>query len=347
MNLYLRGRGRHHNVWPIEHLAIEHFAEFLNQTSGLAHPFDASKNSAAVDLELEKWRTFLETRRGLCQGSIRIYLQHARAFVGYVFGNTTPVFSAIDASQIVDFYRARARGRSSFECKSMTTALRSFCRYLVVSGMTGTDLSRCVPMAAHWSFSDLPRALPFEVARAMIEGLDRTTVAGKRDAAVLLLLSHLGLRAGEVAHILLEDIDWSEGTLWVRRRKSLSERLPLPKVVGVAIAGYLVSGRPVSESRRLFLRIPGPHVGFSGCAAVGDIVRKALTSNHIATERYGAHQLRHGLAIEMLNRGSTIAEIGQVLGHRSLGATSVYVKVDFGNLRQLAAPWPTETNGIA
>lgn len=117
--------------------------------------------------------------------------------------------------------------------------------------------------------------------------------------------------------------------------------------VGEAIADYLVHGRASSDSRALFLRTVGPHIGFSTCAAVGDIVRKALLAADVKTASYGAHQFRHGFATEMLKRGSTIADIGYLLGHKTLGATYTYAKVDITRLRELAVDWPAVCNGNA
>jgi integrase/recombinase XerD len=115
---------------------------------------------------------------------------------------------------------------------------------------------------------------------------------------------------------------------------------PYPLRVGKAIAAYLRDGRPVSASRRVFLRAKAPIRGFRGASAVGSIVRHALKRTGIKAPTYGTHQFRHGLATEMLRQGASLGEIGDVLGHRHPQTTMIYTKVDLEALRTLALPWP-------
>jgi site-specific recombinase XerD len=138
----------------------------------------------------------------------------------------------------------------------------------------------------------------------------------------------------------LDDIDWKDGSLSVRGKGGRSVQLPLPKDVGEAIAAYLQQGRPRSISRRVFLRVKAPIRGFLGPNAIGTIVRHALLRAGIDAPTTGAHQFRHGLATEMLRRGASLSEIGELLGHRSPETTKIYTKVDINALRTLVLPWP-------
>ena len=149
-----------------------------------------------------------------------------------------------------------------------------------------------------------------------------------------------GLRSGEVAFLELDDIDWNTGQLRVRGKGGQRNDLPLPTQVGKAIAAYLRHGRPDSSSRRVFLRVKAPIRGFMGASGVGSIVRHSLQRAGVDAPTYGAHQFRHGLATEMLRQGSSLAEIGEVLGHRHPQTTKIYTKVDIKALRTLALPWP-------
>jgi integrase/recombinase XerD len=150
----------------------------------------------------------------------------------------------------------------------------------------------------------------------------------------------LGLRAGEVAFLELDDIDWNTGQLRVRAKGGQRNDLPLPEEVGEAIAAYLSSSRPCSPSRRVFLRATAPMRGFRGACAVGSIVRHSLERAGINAPTMGAHQFRHALATEMLRQGASLGEIGEVLGHRHPQTTTIYTKVDIKALRTLALPWP-------
>jgi integrase len=171
----------------------------------------------------------------------------------------------------------------------------------------------------------------------LVHSCDQGTRTGRRDHAILLLLARLGLRAGEVAALELDDVDWRQGELVVHGKADRRERLPLPMDVGAALASYVRWSRPRTTSRRLFLRVQAPLVGLSG-----DVVTRVV---HAACRRagvalVGAHRLRHTAATEMLRQGSGLAEIGQVLRHRSPFTTALHAKVDGGALQVLARPWP-------
>lgn len=202
------------------------------------------------------------------------------------------------------------------------------------------DLAAAVPIVANWSMPSIPRAIGSEQIRQLLASIDRRTAIGRRDYAIVLLLARLGLRSGEVAFLELDDIDWNSGQVSVRGKRGQRTVLPLPKDVGVAIAAYLRHGRPRSGSRRVFLRSKAPIRGFLSQCAIGSIVRHALQRAGIQAPTMGAHQFRHGLATQMLRHGASLAEIGEVLRHRSPQTTTIYAKVDLTALRTLALPWP-------
>ena len=141
----------------------------------------------------------------------------------------------------------------------------------------------------------------------------------------------------------LDDIDWKVGRLSVRGKRGLRTELPLPTDVGRAIVAYLRHGRPRSTSRRVFLRARAPIRGFQSPAAIGSVVEHRLNFAGINAPTKGAHQFRHGLATQMLRHGASLAEIGEVLGHRHPQTTTIYAKVDLDALRTLALPWPGGT----
>jgi site-specific recombinase XerD len=189
--------------------------------------------------------------------------------------------------------------------------------------------------------TSIPRAIPPELVRRLLASINRHTTMGLRDYAILLLLARLGLRAGEVARIELEDIDWNAGSVGVRRKGGQRSILPLPADVGASIAAYLRHGRPQnSSSRCVFLRSRPPLCGFRGPVAIASLVRHNLARAGIKAPTHGAHQFRHGLATNMLRHGASLTEIGEVLGHSSPETTRIYTKVDLNALRPLALPWP-------
>jgi integrase/recombinase XerD len=224
--------------------------------------------------------------------------------------------------------------------KLLTSAMRSFLRYARYRGAVTLDLAAAVPVVANWSMSSIPRAIGADQVRQLLASIDRRTVTGRRDYAIVLLLARLGLRAGEVAFLELDDIDWDAGEVSVRGKGDQRTALPLPAEVGAAIAAYVRHGRPLSTSRRVFLRSKAPVRGFLSQCAIGSIIRHALQRTGIQAPTTGAHQFRHALATQMLRRGASLTEIGEVLRHRSPQTTTIYAKVDLQALRTLALPWP-------
>lgn len=154
---------------------------------------------------------------------------------------------------------------------------------------------------------------PTRTVKRLLQSCDQKTATGQRNYAILLLLSRLGLRAGEIVHMALDDINWESGELIVRGKSRWEEKLPLPDDVGQAIAAYLRHSRPYCSSRKIFIRMFTPKQGFSGSAAVCTIVRRSLAHAGIDTDFKGTHLFRHALATNMLRGGATITEIGQIL----------------------------------
>ena len=157
---------------------------------------------------------------------------------------------------------------------------------------------------------------------------------------MLLLFARLGLRASEVMLLDLEDLHWREGEIVVRAKGGVRQRLPLLRDVGAALALYLREGRPAGGSRRVFVCARAPHRGFSHPSSVSTIVARAFARAGLAPSSRGAHTLRHSLATAMMRRGASLAEVGEVLRHRSQGTTEIYAKLDFEALRDVAMPWP-------
>jgi site-specific recombinase XerD len=222
----------------------------------------------------------------------------------------------------------------------MVTALRSFFRFLLLSAKIQVDLAACVPTVADWRLSSVPKYLAEEEIQRLLDACDRSMSTGRRDYAVLLLLARLGLRAGEVVALEIDDINWRAGEMMVRGKGLIHDRLPLLTEVGEALATYLRTARPRTRTCRVFIRMKAPHTGFAGPSTVSTIVRRALERAGLHPPTKGAHLLRHTLATTMLHQGATMAEIGEVLRHRSPNTTEIYAKVDLSGLRSLAQPWP-------
>ena len=297
--------------------------------------------SVVVDDPLERilagYRRYLLDERGLTELPAGRYETVARLFLT---GRVSPDGSGLDRLAGADvslFLAAECPKRSVATARQLTAGLRSLFRYLYLTGAIPNALVWAVPAVADLRDRSLPRGLEAAVVGRLLDSCDRRRTVGRRDYAVLLLLSRLGLRAGEVAAVTLDDIEWRAGELLIHNGKGRrDQRLPLPADVGAAIVSYL-RRRPQIEDRAVFLRVIAPAGGISRrgiSAIVGAACKRA------GVPQVGSHALRHTAAMEMLKGGATLHEIGEVLGHQSERATARYAKVDRTTLRQLARPWP-------
>jgi site-specific recombinase XerD len=287
------------------------------------------------------YRQYLSEERGLAEGSIDLLLRYANRFLFAKFGSGRLNLSKLTASDVTLFVKRHAHQHSPSYARAMLKGMRSFLRYLYYKQLIDIDLSQTVPKVAVWSFSTLPKFLSTEQVRQVLRHCDRTTPLGRRDYAILLLLARLGLRAGEVVRLNLEDIDWENARITVMGKGEKPAQLPLPADAGKAIASYLRHDRPRCGCRRLFLCAHAPLRGFGSSGAVSEIVRWALVKAGVVVPgRKGAHLLRHGLATTMLRKRASLDEIGELLRHKSRQTTAIYAKVDLESLRALALPWP-------
>lgn len=305
---------------------------------------------AAADTPVERllldYRVYLVRERGLTAGSIAHWERVARLFLAERCEPLEDALGQLTSGEVTGFVVARcAPGRcSGSAAKALTGGLRSLLRYLHVAGLTAMPLAAAVPRAAGWRLGSLPRAVEADQVVRLLESCDRATVVGRRDLAVLSLLSRLGLRAGEVAGLCLDDIGWRAGEVTIRGKGSTTERLPLPHDVGEVLADYLRDGRPaLADFREVFVTAKAPRRALSP-TGVTHVVGCACKRAGI--EPVGAHRLRHTLASDLLRAGTPLAQIAPILRHASVATTAIYAKVDRDALRTLARPWPL-AGGVA
>jgi integrase/recombinase XerD len=299
---------------------------------------DRRRPGTAAELLLDRYRAWLASERGLAAGTIGYYLAEAGLFLARVAGPDLAGLAELAAAPVSSFVAAECQRRSTGSAKILVTALRSLLRFLFADGVLAADLVAAVPAVAGWRGAGLPKALPPGYVTALLACCDRDAPVGGRDFAVITLLARLGLRACEVAALELDDIGWRAGEIIIRGKGGSSERMPLPADAGEALAGYLRRGRPAgTRSRAVFLRARAP-VGPLSADGVKAIIRQRCSRAGLAP--VGAHRLRHTAATRMLEAGSSLAEVGQVLRHRSPATTAIYAKVDHAALRALALPWP-------
>jgi len=286
---------------------------------------------------LEQFADWMVRHRGLTQHTIRRYRRTLEVFVS-ALGEKTVAYDVTSIRRfVIDHLGHRGRG----ETREAVTAIRSFLRFLAAHGRARLGIECCVPTVPEWRLSALPRYLDAPDVERVVASCDLSTGHGLRDHAILLLLSRLGLRAGDIVGMRIDDIDWHRGTLCLQGKSYRETVLPLPQDVGDALVAYLRKGRPRSDSPRVFLTVLAPTRPFTTSAAVSDVVRFALSRAGIHNPpTRGAHLLRHSAATAMLRSGSTLDAIATVLRHRSSQTTAHYAKVDETMLQSIAQPWP-------
>ena len=287
---------------------------------------------------LEGFADYLRVERGLTAASVETYLPDVRRFLAHLGKRELRELTAVDVSNAV--LREVVAGRSPATVRRFGSALRSFLRYCHLSGLVDVDLSAAALPVSGRRRSLLPKGILPEESAALLGACDRRSARGRRDYAVIVLMLRLGLRATEVATLRLDEIDWRAGQVSVRGKGGRVDQLPLPVEVGMAIAAYLRDGRPRdATSREVFLRVQPPTAAMTR-GGVTAIVASASRRAGIGVVR--AHRLRHTAATDMLRHGAALAEIGQVLRHRSQASTAIYARVDVQRLRTIARPWPKD-----
>jgi integrase/recombinase XerD len=310
---------------------------YLRQLGVVPIPVPAPATPAGA--LLERYRRYLVTERGLVVTTARGYADMVRPFLAGRERAGGLGMETLRAAEVTAFVLAGCPGKPKGSAKLLVTALRSLLGFLHVEGLISEPLGQHVPSVASWRLAGLPQALEPRQVAALLACCDRRTATGRRDFAMLILLARLGLRAGEVAALSLDDIGWRAGEITVRGKGSRSERLPLTADAGEAVAAYLRDGRPepFGGARQVFLRARAPHHGLT-TGGVSQVVFSAGQRAGIGPVR--AHRLRHSAATSMLRAGAPLTEIGQVLRHRRLLSTAIYAKADIQALRPLARPWP-------
>ena len=292
-----------------------------------------------ADQWLERFDDHLVHVHGLVVGTRRMYRRYAAALLAECAGTPTPDWSRLTVPTIAAFVQARAERLGLSSRRNPGTATRAFLRFLATRGVISAGIEGAVPTIREWKHAALPRAIAAEDVQRVLAAVDETRPSGLRDRAILLLLIRLGLRAGEVAALAVNDVDWHNGTVRVAGKGGRERRLPLPADVGEALVAVLRSRPPASSPDVIFATAHPPYRQLSSGTVTG-VARRALRRADVTVPRPGAHVFRHTFASQMVRRDVPMKTVSDLLGHARLHTTTIYAKLDRETLATIALPWP-------
>ena len=330
------GGRKQHSVSPKYAKRVRRFVRYL-RASGLISAVQPAPSTGTLAPLAEEFLLWLCEHRGIGPVTVGHYREELANLPSWLINAEA---RRLTAARIRALVLERASRQSGSATQKMLVTLRMYLRFLGATDRCTAGIEGAVPTMPQWRLSALPRYLAPDQVERVIAACDTRTLLGARDRAVLLLLARLGLRAGDVAGLRLEDIDWGAGRLKVCGKARRETWLPLPQDAGDAILEYLKK-RPAVAIDQVFLCVQAPYRSMQSSPVVSSIVDHALSSAGIQDPpSRGATLLRHSAATSMLRGGATLDAVSAMLRHRSLNMTVHYAKVDLPMLERIAQPWP-------
>jgi integrase len=290
--------------------------------------------------ELRRYDEHLRDVRGLAAETRRNRIRVVGLFLRQKFSGHAIHIAKLRPDDVRQFLATKlGANRSASHASHLAATLRSYLRYRTTCGDQVGNLTAVISNPVHWKLASLPRALKAEEAERLLNSFTVKLRLPKRGYAIARCALDMGLRAGEIAHLMIRDIDWRAGTVTLRATKSLRQDiLPLPMETGRALADYLQHERPTSSSPAIFVRQKDGHDYPITSMAIQKVIKRAC--RRIGLPNSSAHALRHTVACRLIENGSSLKEVADVLRHRSLNTTLIYAKLDTPKLSRVALPWP-------
>jgi site-specific recombinase XerD len=331
---------RAHHRWCRSSRSLAPVLEHLRAIGVVpAAEVEPAPRSAEEEL-LDCFQYYLRDQRGLSEPTVEAYRNYARVCVRAWWPDGVVAPAELGAAEVVAVVRSGVNTMRPPSLKGMVTTLRSLLRFFHATGMTSRSLVEAVPAMASWPRTVPPAPVSSGAAARLVVSCDTATVVGRRDVAILTMLTRLGLRAGEVAAMTLDDINWRAGELCIKGKGGRVDRLPLPTDVGEALVSYLRDGRRASLWRAVFLKVVAPYGPLTPSAIAGVVT---LACDRAGMARFGSHRLRHLVATETLRAGASLSEVAQLLRHATVSTSAIYALPDPATVAALARPWPEVT----
>jgi site-specific recombinase XerD len=287
----------------------------------------------------EDYTNHLRQVRGFSASTVSSHRRTAQCFLQHLKESGIAV-GRIRASNIETYISKAGRRLSRASLQHDIAALRGFLRFLTTDGRLPAGLDLQIDTPRLYRLEQLPRALPWETVRTLLQSVDTRSPMGLRDYAMFLLIATYGLRASEVVAVGLDDIHWRRGVLRIHQRKTSSPlELPLTNEVLSALVKHLKRTPPPEPYRRVFLRMRAP-MGLLKPTAVAEAFQALVRKSGLRISYQGPHCIRHSYAVHLLQSGTSLKTIGDILGHRTAESTSMYLRLATGDLREVALEIP-------
>jgi site-specific recombinase XerD len=296
--------------------------------------------SDRITEELHRYEEHMRDVRGLAEGSCRQRVHIVGRLLHKKFADRPIVITELRAEDVRHFLANQLDAlRTPSNALQLASAMRSYFRYRATCGDQVGKLTAAISSPAHWKLASLPRALKPEEAERLLNSFTVNLRLPKRGYAIVRCALDMGLRAGEIAHLMINDIDWRAGTVMLRGTKSLRQDImPLPMETGQALADYIQHERPATPNPAIFVRqMKGRNYPITS-TAIQKVIKRAC--RRVDLPHSSAHALRHTLACRLVESGSSLKEVADLLRHRSLTTTLIYAKLDSPKLLAVALPWP-------
>ena len=317
--------------------ACGHLLDVLREQGAIAQPAPAA---GPIADELRRYDEHMRDVRGLAEGTRCDRLRIVQRLMLQKFAGRPVVVAELQPADVRQFIaeQLELRGTTS-NAAALASALRAYFRYRTTCGDRVHGLAGVISSPAHWSLASLPRALSAAEVDRLLGSFTAALPSPRRGYAIVSCALDLGLRSSEVAKLTLADIDWRNGTVTLKRTKSRRQDiLPLPAATGRALADYVRHERPATTNPAVFVRRFAPRDLPIGVDAIRRVIRDAYRRIGLTHSR--THALRHTLACRLIEHGSSLKEVADVLRHRSLNTSLIYAKLDSSRLAAVALPWP-------
>jgi len=319
--------------------SLSRFVAYLGE-KGLFDPIPQRESFAPLLAGYLEWMQQQHAAVGTCE----LRAQYLTVFLRWLGPQATPQgVASLGRQDIEAFFLSYAQRVGKAGRRSMQSTLRTFFRFCLHQNYVQQPLDLAVPTLRTYKLASVPRGLTETQACQVLQYIDRKTTVGRRDYAIVQLLFTYGVRGGQVRSLRLEQIDWTQSRILFAASKGGKDCcLPLTTEVGESLLDYLQNARPPTSDPQVFLTARAPYHPLPRASSLSVIIERRIRTAGVEISSKGAHAFRHGFATRMLKQGHSLKAIADVLGHRHLGTTFIYTKVDFNALEQTALEWPKE-----